>query len=237
MDPSRFDHLVRSLTESASRRRTLGVLAGGALAVLAAGGVSEATAKRKHKQHGRAAGGNGHGGPGGNSDCAHFCAAVFGADTPAAGQCTSDAARGDATGLCGTCGTAAPTDICCVRNSAGFCTDAAAVCPCGTGQTCVGGQCQSSGCETGGTCANFTSCGSGCGCGSNTEGGTTCFFGHIFCSGLTACTSSAACGTGNVCITNTCCSFSGRCFPLCSAQTRAATRTTRRRGRTAMGRS
>jgi hypothetical protein len=51
--------------------------------------------------------------------CAHFCAAVFGADTPAAGQCTSDAAHG--TGLCATCGTTAPADICCTRTAAGMC--------------------------------------------------------------------------------------------------------------------
>jgi hypothetical protein len=42
---------------------------------------------------------------GGNSDCAHFCDSLFGADTPEAGQCTSDAAHHE--GPCYECGPAA----------------------------------------------------------------------------------------------------------------------------------
>lgn len=77
MDGDRFDQLSRVLGRGVPRRAALA-----ALAALAVGGVGEATAKSKHKQHSRAAGGNGNGG---NSACAHFCAAVFGADTPLAG--------------------------------------------------------------------------------------------------------------------------------------------------------
>ena len=73
---------------------------------------------------------------GGNSACAHFCAAVFGADTQAAGQCTSDAAHH--TGLCYSCGPASsnsvpPQDICCngvPLDGNGYCSSySAATCP------------------------------------------------------------------------------------------------------------
>jgi hypothetical protein len=74
---------------------------------------------------------------GSNSACAHFCAAVFGADTPAAAQCASDAAH--MTGLCYSCGPAAgsnsvpPQYICCngeFLDSNGFCPSySAATCP------------------------------------------------------------------------------------------------------------
>src|SRR5689334_6057873 len=94
MDPSRFDGLVRSLAQPASRRRAVGVLVGGALATLA--GVSAGDAKRRHR-HGHKRG------KGSNSTCAKFCAAVFGPDTPEAAQCTSDAAHNNQTSLCAIC--------------------------------------------------------------------------------------------------------------------------------------
>src|SRR5690349_18362971 len=47
MDPTRFDRLVRSLAQPASRRRTLGVLVGGALAIV--GDAAPGVAKRHHR--------------------------------------------------------------------------------------------------------------------------------------------------------------------------------------------
>src|SRR5947209_6113665 len=89
MDPMRFEELTKALATSTSRRRALrrigGILGGTALAGLFPG-LALAS----------------------NSACAKFCNAVFGADTPAANQCISQAAHHQ--GLCYTCGPAAPAD-------------------------------------------------------------------------------------------------------------------------------
>src|SRR5436305_3286169 len=121
MQPSRFDDLTKALATATSRRQALrrigGILGGTALAGLFPG-LALAS----------------------NSACAKFCNAVFGANTPAASQCTSDAAHGK--GLCHTCGSAAPSSICCTRNSSGFCSSySGAQCPCPSGQTCQNGSC------------------------------------------------------------------------------------------------
>src|SRR5215469_14426606 len=123
MEPSKFDELTKALATATSRRQALrrigGILGGTALAGLFPG-LAFAS----------------------NSACAHFCNAVFGADTPAAVQCTSDAAHGK--GLCHTCGSSTPaSSICCTRNSSGFCSSYSPTLPCAcpTGQTCCGGTC------------------------------------------------------------------------------------------------
>jgi hypothetical protein len=116
MDGTNFDDLAKKLSATTSRRDAVrlvgGTLTAGALAALLPGRA-------------RAAGG-------GNSACAHFCASVFGADTPAAAQCTSDAALH--TGLCYTCGPASPggsRPICCPTNPDGTCTSySSATCFC-----------------------------------------------------------------------------------------------------------
>lgn len=82
MNHDRFDDLTRALASSASRRQALKLLGGGLLAALVPGSVF-------------AKGGS-------NSACSNFCAQVFGANTKAAGQCTSDATKGK--GLCYECG-------------------------------------------------------------------------------------------------------------------------------------
>jgi hypothetical protein len=81
----------------------------------------------------------------GNSECAHFCATLFGADTPLADDCTSQAAHQK--GLCFECGPEA-TDggltLCgqsCVDpqtdvNNCGGCGNA-----CEANAACVGGSC------------------------------------------------------------------------------------------------
>src|SRR5579884_1287404 len=98
MDPTTFDELTKRLaTAGASRRRVLRGLGGGlAGAALAVAGLRPAGAAK---------------GPGGNAACARFCASVFGADTPAADACTSEAAHG--AGPCYRCGPAAAPDGCC----------------------------------------------------------------------------------------------------------------------------
>src|SRR5690348_11433575 len=153
MDPARFDNLVRSLTKPASRRGALGVVGGAALALLE---TSRSDAKRRHR-HGNGKGTQAAGG--GNSACAHFCAAVFGADTPAAGQCTSDAAHGK--GLCYQCGPASngKQKLCgttCLPTS-GCCTNADCTLP----QTCGGGgKPNVCGCIDNGTACQGKNCGS-----------------------------------------------------------------------------
>src|SRR4051812_18442945 len=94
-----FDDLARTLAVSASRRQALRTIGGALVGALVAAPARQVLAQ-------------------GNSTCAQFCAAVFGAGTPAAGQCTSEAAHGQ--GLCYTCGPAragGTKPICCPKTS------------------------------------------------------------------------------------------------------------------------
>ena len=124
MKPESFDAFTKWLATSESRRKALrqigGSLGGGALAAALFPGLALAD----------------------NSACAHFCASVFGADTPAADQCTSDAAHG--TGLCYTCGSASPggtKPICCPTNPDGTCSNYSSATCCSEGQVCQNGSC------------------------------------------------------------------------------------------------
>ena len=154
-----FDELARGLANgSISRRKAIKFIAATTLGgILGLSGIGTAFAK--------------------NKTCAQWCAAVFGANTPAAGRCTSDAAHG--TGLCSSCTTATlPSSVCCTRNSSGNCISySGASCPCDSSQcltcdsstgtcvgTCTSGQtCQAGTCCTsnGGTCTGGTQCCSG----------------------------------------------------------------------------
>src|SRR5262245_32752409 len=123
MDPAKFDELTKVLATASSRRQALrrigGILGGTALAGLFPG-VALAD----------------------NSACAHCCSTVFGGDTPAQAQCTSDAAHH--TGLCYTCGPASPggtQPICCQENPDGTCTSYSSATCCSSDQICSNGQC------------------------------------------------------------------------------------------------
>jgi hypothetical protein len=160
-----FDDVARTLATERSRRRALQTLVGAMLGSLVAASPRVALAQ-------------------GNSQCAHFCAAVFGADTPAAGQCTSDAAHGK--GLCYTCGpasTGGAKSICCARNGSGVCTSYGAATCCTAPQTCGGG-------GTAGVCGcTPKTCPTGV-CGQISNG----------CGGTLNCT----CGTGQICSNGQC---------------------------------
>jgi predicted outer membrane repeat protein len=139
MDDNRFDQVTRRL---ASRRTALGLLAG-----VAALGTEAATAKRRRRKRAtpRAKPGPKKCTP--NKACAQWCAAVYGADTPGAGACTSQATR--CQGLCGdptsTCaGRPDPTTVCCTRTAAGGCDPGKPVSCCPDGQTCRNGTCAAS---------------------------------------------------------------------------------------------
>ena len=160
MDPSRFDDLARSLNRPASRRRTLGVLLGSTLAGL---GLGADAAKRKHRQHRdakrrrvRASARKCNPTKSSNSACAQFCAAVFGTNTPEAGQCTSDAAK--CLGLCYGCGPGSSgTQTLCgtVCTTLGTNTDCSAC-----NDACTGGKtCYQGSCCTKKTCIQGTDCG------------------------------------------------------------------------------
>jgi hypothetical protein len=202
MQPSKFDELTKALASSTSRRQALrtilGVSIGGLLGI---GGISTAFGRhhRRRAQISRPSGAKG------NSNCAKWCAQVFGPNTSAAGQCTSDAAHGR--GLCRQCGNVDPSSICCNRNGSGYCdgTVAGATC-CPTGQHCQNGDCVAD-CTpncTGKTCGD-NGCGGSCG---SCDLGETCINGSC-CStpcGNTCCDASA----GETCINGSCCKVCGQ---------------------------
>jgi len=128
-----FDDLTKVLATSTSRRQALrriaGILFGGTVGGAALAELSPGIALAD----------------GGNSDCAHFCNAVF-APGSARGQCKSDAAHG--TGLCYTCGpksAGGSQPICCSTDSNGQCTSYSSATCCDTGLclTCSNGTCVS----------------------------------------------------------------------------------------------
>jgi len=221
MNPRKFDELTKELAKSTSRRHALRTILTASIGGVVGLGAIRSVFGNKIKCGG---------GPS-NNDCAHWCAAVFGPNTPAAGQCTSDAAHNR--GACCQCGAVDPSSICCIRDSNGFCIGGTIVAGCfcdssqcqtcdastGTcvgcppGQTCQNGQC--SGC-TGEVCGTYTPCNdnSNCFCGLTTEGGSVCFISSL-CSGLQDCTSSADCAPGSVCLTGSCCVGRNVCNPVC----------------------
>jgi len=158
MNHSNFDELTKALANSTSRRHALRVIVttsiGGLLGLTSIG-----TAFARHHRESRS---KPPGGQPSNKFCAHWCAAVFGANTPAASQCTSDAAHGK--GLCQQCSNTDPSQICCVRNPNGFCNGsvAGATC-CPTGQHCESGSgtCVPNCLDLGETCSQPSDCCSG----------------------------------------------------------------------------
>ena len=92
MQHSNFDELTKALATTRSRRHALKLIVTASIGGLfGLGGVRTAFGN-KVKCHGNTP----------NTDCAHWCAAVFGPNTSAASQCTNDAAHG--TGVCCQCG-------------------------------------------------------------------------------------------------------------------------------------
>lgn len=175
MDGSRFDELTRRLAAgSISRRGLLRGLGGASLAAVLGPRVAEAK--------------------GGNSACAHFCAAVFGADTPAAGQCTSQAAHG--TGMCYACGPKGGGDqtLC-----GATCIPASSCC---TNDDCPSGQCL--------TCDETHACVTTCGTNQHCDASGNCVADDpcaaVTCEECQACSGGAcvAANDGDPCSTGTC---------------------------------
>src|SRR6266480_6854335 len=197
MHPSNFDELTKALATSTSRRDALKTIVTASVgALLGLGGVSTAFAGHRRRSRTRSSSSRT---PKPNRDCAKWCAQVFGPNTPAAGQCTSDAAHG--TGLCSTCGNVAPSSICCVRNTSGYCNGTSVAACCASGQHCCSGTCSeccaNSDCTNGNTCGsnNTCVCGSGAGC----TGSNTCLNGSC-CPNANVCGSSCGCPSGQICL-------------------------------------
>ena len=115
-----LDALARGVAGEQTRRGALKRMGGFVGALVAAALPGHAVADQ---------GGDG----GGNSDCAHFCNDV---EPPGSGRgrCKSDAAHG--TGLCYTCGPAAPAgspQVCGVQTASPFCCPPSAPTCCGNG--------------------------------------------------------------------------------------------------------
>ncbi len=123
MDPEKFDAFTKAIATATSRRqalRRIGAMLGGTALAGLFPGLARAD----------------------NSACAHFCASVFGADTPATAQCTSDATHHK--GLCYTCGPASPggtRPICCPENPNGTCNSYSSATCCTSEQVCQNGTC------------------------------------------------------------------------------------------------
>ena len=206
MDHNRFDDLTRAMAVAPSRRQfvktVLGGIAGGLLASL---GLGQAQAG------------------GGNNDCAKFCAQVFGANTPEADKCTSDAAHGQ--GLCYECGPKSDhTKTLCGKTCVNTKTDTANCGSCGHtctapangSVTCTSGSCVST-CNAGyklcnGSCIPNDQCCGGCPTGQTCCNGTTC---------VNTSTDTSNCGScGHTCTAPangsvTC--TSGSCVSTCNA--------------------
>src|SRR6266403_4052638 len=196
MNPSNFDELTKALASSTSRRQALRTILGASIGgLLGIGGIT--TAFGRHHRPGKITAPSG---PKGNRNCAKWCAQVFGPNTSAAGQCTSQAAHG--TGLCSTCGNVAPSSICCVRTS-GYCNGTSVAACCASGQHCCSGTCSECCADT--DCTNGNTCGSNntCVCGS----GAACT--GICCQGNAP--TAICCASGKVCLSN------GTCASNCDA--------------------
>ena len=179
MEPTTFDNLTKALATSTSRRAALKALAATTLGgLLGLGGLGTAFGK--------------------NKTCAQFCSAVFGDTTPAAEQCTTDAAHH--TGLCYSCGSNTPaSSICCTRNSSGFCSSYSPTLPCAcpSGQVCQNGTCVP-------VCPPLPACNDTCPCDASqcqTCQGGTCV---------------SRCGSGQVCLSN------GTCASPCTPGVRCS---------------
>lgn len=194
MDGPTFDELTRALRSAATRRQAAGGLLGLGLAALTGRELTDAARKHrgKHKTQAPAASSQAKGAarctP--NNACAHFCAAVFGADTPAAGKCTSDAIK--CQGLCSAtsgCLTGKPPRpnpqlVCC---PGGTCSDYASATCCAAAQVCL----------SDGTCCTKTTCAKqGANCGSIGDGCGGKIASCGTCSGYDTCGGG---GTPNVC--------------------------------------
>ncbi|SRR5579884_4253670 len=199
MESSRFDELTKALATGTSRRQALKAIAATTIgSLLGLGGLGQAWAS--------------------NSACAHWCAAVFGADTPAADQCTSEAAHHK--GLCYKCGSATPpSSICCVRNASNYCTSYSDTlpCSCGANETCKNGTCVPTCTANGGTCSGNGDC-----CSGNCSNGVCCASGQV---GLCHGTCATPCDPNNPQSCGSCdcnpdrdyCISGSSCFNCCSS--------------------
>jgi hypothetical protein len=180
MEDQRFDALVRAVAAGATRRRMLGAVVGGLVAL----GGRQLTEAKPNKGNKSNKPNKGNKGNKGNSACAHFCNAVF-PPGKQRGKCKSAAAHGE--GLCAACG----------ADSANVCLDADGqpTCDCG----CPDGRVELSN----GTCAVPCPPGGDCsavGCAANrcigTNEGNVCSLGQ----GSGGCNNSNAdCPTGRAC--------------------------------------
>jgi hypothetical protein len=223
MDPTRFDSLARSLGRPTSRRGALGLVVG-VLALRGEGAAGVAKPRHRHqerakqraKRHRAQASASKPAAcratTASNSACAKFCARTFGADTPAASRCTSDATK--CQGPCYQCGPAC-TDhcqtlcgtTCTTLGTNTNCTACADVCV--APETCGGGTGKGCGCSDNGAacqgknCDDVTNnCGKTVSCGTCTGTGQTCGGGTPSQPNVCGCTPNCAdkaCGAPNGC--------------------------------------
>src|SRR5438270_6083664 len=167
MHPSNFDELTKVLASSTSPRHALRTIVAASVgSFFGLGGIRSVF--------------------GANRDCAKWCKQVFGPNTPAAMQCTSDGAHHK--GLCITCpNSVTPSSVCCVKNTSGYCSSYTGAHCCASGQNCQNGQCVTPCTQAGQACTVNNCCSPGLCCNG------------ICCSSGQTCLSSGCCDSANVC--------------------------------------
>lgn len=234
MNPSNFDDLTKALASATSRRQALRtILAASVGGLLGIGGISTAFG-RHHRRSAKPTKPSPGGSPG-NSNCAKFCAQVFGRNTPAANQCTSDAAHNKDGNLCQKCNGNA-SSICCTTTGSGYCGTGATCCSTSMGERCCSGVCVQADCCGDSDCPMGQHCQSGTCVQNCTSDGGTCTVDSDCCSGTCdnftcrvctdvggTCNSASDCCSGMDCPSGTCCIVSnfspGPGDQICTATT------------------
>src|SRR5437763_8243688 len=196
MQPTKFDELTKALASATSRRHALRTIVTASIgSFFGLGGIRSVFGAVS----------------GSNTNCAKWCAQVFGPNTSAASKCTSDAAHNK--GPCKQCPSTPPSSICCVRNSHGYCSSYTGANCCASNQICHNGVCgpcfmAGNNCSTSTDCCSHNCCNDVCCDSTQTCVGGTCCSSNQICNGV-------CCPAGQMCVSGSCCPTVRACGSVC----------------------
>jgi hypothetical protein len=190
MEEQRFDDLARLVAQKTSRRQVLKVLAGAAVGGIFAERLSPAWASSTRSQ------------------CAQFCNATFGKDTPATSQCLKDG-KSNPNALCNSACNGGSGTLC-GSTSGGHYTSYSSTTCCTSGHSCDSSTYTCSVCPTGQVACTYAASGAFSGGTVCCASGETCYGGYCTCN----LNNSYVCATG-YCPEGTGC-YNGICYPGCS---------------------